>query len=293
VTKVEKVVIMVKPEDLELDQILYNVALYLFQTEQEEAAELLLMSELDEYRPVEIDYFDPRHYEDPEAHYTIGGFLVTLSGPASVKEAIGSSLGVDDNEFLVSMPANSFEEEDSNIAPAIRSIIEQGFAAVLRKPVVIDTHLQLVVDSEGDWREHLRRLAKGPKVTNQGLKRKTNDHIIVWNHLNFRSQAERKIAEALDKRGVLFLPNCVARLGPVDHRHNKEPDFLICHEGKWGVLEVDGTFYHQKTAAQDDERTRQFLRHGIRVIQRFTDERCRNEPEEVVNTFLDILKQNG
>jgi hypothetical protein len=155
VTKVEKVVIMVKPEDLELDQILYNVALYLFQTEQEEAAELLLMCEFEDYEGIDIHYYEPRISDDLDSEYYVEGYLVNLSGPASVKKAIGSS-GVKEEA------RGFFHAPHRHSEPTIRSIIEDSFEAVLRKSVVIDTHLQLVVDSEGDWREHLRRLAKGP-----------------------------------------------------------------------------------------------------------------------------------
>jgi hypothetical protein len=79
-----------------------------------------------------------------------------------------------------------------------------------------------------------------------------------------------RIAVALDRSGVLFLPNCMGRLSGSTGRKNLECDFLVCHEGKWGILEVDGEPYHPaKRAAQDHERDRLFKAHGIRVVERF------------------------
>ena len=42
---------------------------------------------------------------------------------------------------------------------------------------------------------------------------------VLWNGLRFRSKSEVKIAEALDNAKVLYLPNCIARLG-TSHRAN-------------------------------------------------------------------------
>lgn len=111
-----------------------------------------------------------------------------------------------------------------------------------------------------------------------------------WNNFYFRSKSEIKIAEALDRAGVLFYPNSKARLNKAELRVNKESDFLIFHSGKVGILEVDGRDYHQ-TAADDHERDRLFKRHGIRIIERFDATRCWYEPEKVVEEFLEILSQ--
>lgn len=111
-----------------------------------------------------------------------------------------------------------------------------------------------------------------------------------WNNFYFRSQTEIKIAEALDRTGVLFYPNSKARLNQAELRVNKESDFLVFHAGKFGILEVDGRDYHQ-IAADDHERDRLFKRHGIRVIERFDATRCWSAPEQVVEEFLEILSQ--
>lgn len=141
------------------------------------------------------------------------------------------------------------------------------------------------------WRSQLLERAQGEKVDNQG--EGFADNIIVWNGLRFRSESERRIAAALDREGVLFLPNCRARLGPVGKRLNREGDFLVCHEGKWGLLEVDGEPFHPPTRkAQEDERDRLFKQHGMRVVEHFDAARCYETPIEVVKQFLAILKQS-
>jgi len=122
-------------------------------------------------------------------------------------------------------------------------------------------------------------------VSNQGINAPHK-----WNNFNFRSKSEIKIAEALDRAGVLFYPNSKARLNKAELRVNKESDFLVFHSGKVGILEVDGRDYHQ-TAADDHERDRLFKRHGIRIIERFDATRCWNQPEQVVKEFLEILTQ--
>jgi very-short-patch-repair endonuclease len=113
----------------------------------------------------------------------------------------------------------------------------------------------------------------------------------------FRSKTEIEIAKELDRAGVLFFPNCGARLNgyslPNDLenvRRTYEPDFLVCAGGRWGILEVDGEPYHPaERAAYDHERDRLFKNHGIRVVERYDASRCWSNPHEVVREFLKLL----
>ncbi len=123
------------------------------------------------------------------------------------------------------------------------------------------------------------------KPSNQGINAPHE-----WNGFYFRSKTEIKIAEALDRANVLFYPNSKARLNKAEARINKESDFLVFQSGKSGILEVDGRKWHQ-TAADDHERDRLFKRYGIRVIERFDAIRCWEEPDKVVQEFLEILSQ--
>lgn len=117
-----------------------------------------------------------------------------------------------------------------------------------------------------------------------------SENIRVWQNLRFRSESELRIAQALDRAGVLFLPNCKARLGPAGHRENREPDFLVCADGKWGILEVDGESFHPPTrTVHDHERARLFKAHGVRVVEHFDATACYRDPDGVVRQFLALL----
>jgi hypothetical protein len=269
---------MSKPEDLTLDQLLYNAVLYLVQAGQQAAAELLVECELESFE----DDGDPIYGFDHEVVDYDPYTRVLLLAPHVIQHILTSDTDVKRETSTRTYYTNFRRNE-----------IAAAFQAILRRSEVkLAIHVQLIADTESDWREHLRQVAKGQKVTNQGRLREQNDPVIVWKSLIFRSKAEKVIAEALDRAGVMFFPNCAARLGPTEHRHNKEPDFLICCDGKWGILEVDGKALHQE-AAQDHERDRQFRQQGIKVIEHFSGRRCLEEPDEVVQTFIRILQQNG
>jgi len=104
--------------------------------------------------------------------------------------------------------------------------------------------------------------------------------------------SEVRIARALDAAGVLFLPNCLARVEVgSDKRATREADFIVCHNGKWGILEVDGPFHPR--AVVDHERDRAFRGHRIKVIERFDWEECYKDANGVVRRFLTLLDKNG
>jgi very-short-patch-repair endonuclease len=71
-----------------------------------------------------------------------------------------------------------------------------------------------------------------------------------------------------------------------DHR---EPDFLVCKDGVWGILEVS---YHPDRFEKDQEKDTWFKKAGILCIQHYTAERCYNNPADVVDEFLGILAQH-
>jgi hypothetical protein len=113
---------------------------------------------------------------------------------------------------------------------------------------------------------------------------------IEWDQLRFRSRSEIEVYEALKKRNVLFFANATAVLGGKNKK--KEPDFLICQNGKWGILEVMGDLYHTPTTAmQDHDRARLFKDYGVSCIEFYDAKKCYNTPEGVVNDFLDRLSK--
>lgn len=127
-------------------------------------------------------------------------------------------------------------------------------------------------------------------ANNQGVKFNFNNKTHTWQRLTFRSKTEIKIAEALDRAEVLFLPNCLARLNTPNGRANKEADFLICYNGKWGILEVDGPYHTPERRVEEQERERIFRRHGIKVVERFDSSRCYENPDAVVQEFFKMLE---
>ena len=75
-------------------------------------------------------------------------------------------------------------------------------------------------------------------------------------------------------------------------RLNREPDFFICHEGKWGILEVDGAPFHPpERTAIEHERDRLFQDHGILFVQHFDAKRCFEDADSVVKQFLGLLRR--
>ena len=75
-----------------------------------------------------------------------------------------------------------------------------------------------------------------------------------------------------------FLPDRVLNVG--------------CHKGKWGILEVDGELFHPVArTAEDHERDRLFLAHGIKLVQHFDAGECFENVEGVVKKFLYLLEQ--
>ncbi|GAB4232505.1 MAG: hypothetical protein Kow00121_60650 [Elainellaceae cyanobacterium] len=118
-----------------------------------------------------------------------------------------------------------------------------------------------------------------------------------WGGLYLRSEAEIRIAEALDFAGVLFFANARGRVGLQDTQVSDtqltgrvEVDFLIFHQGKCLSLEVDGQHHlAQDQSIRDYARDRVLLRSGVPTV-RFTAKDCLDHPQQVVSETLAILK---
>lgn len=118
-----------------------------------------------------------------------------------------------------------------------------------------------------------------------------SSRLIEHDGLKFRSHSEVRVYEALKKRKVLFFANATALLGSKSTK--REPDFLICQEGKWGILEVMGEHYHPgATAMRDHDRARLFKDYGLYFIEFYDASKCYNTPEAVVTDFLTRLSKS-
>ena len=245
-------------EPSEDDIILASAARFLIDGEEEDAASVLLSCSL------EFWYSGDTWYVGDEQHEALH---VKLTGPRAAHDILTDS----------SQP----------ITRSIRKALE----AVLPERTYIKhftVHAQHV-PIDANWRSELLEIARGIGVHNQAAQGKA---LRVWKNLYFRSQSEIRFAEALDRAGVLFFANCRGRLGSAASRENKEADFLTCHDGKWGILEVDGEPFHPPTrTVQDHARDRAFREHGIRLVEHFDATECYEKADEVVSRFLRLLER--
>ncbi len=171
--------------------------------------------------------------------------------------------------------------------------IINAFDAVLPAKDYVNEIVPLanLVDIEPNWKEQMLEIIQGKEAHNQGVEIK-NRTTIIWRNLRFRSETEKKVAEALERAKVMFLPNCLARLNTEDGRGTREADFIICDNGKWGILEVDGEPFHPPSrTTEDHKRDRDFLAHGIQTVQHYDAHECYQQPDKVVANFLRLLRK--
>lgn len=108
------------------------------------------------------------------------------------------------------------------------------------------------------------------------------------NGINFKSYTEKVIFEELLKHNLLIIPIPTVILGTADC--HKEPDFMILHKNKLGILEVCGEKFHK--TEKDHERRRLFINWGIKTVEFYDASECYNNPKQVVESFLKILKNS-
>jgi hypothetical protein len=178
------------------------------------------------------------------------------------------------------------------ITSAICEALNAAIPGINEEVQHVNAHFE-VRDLDPSWRNNLAEIARGTRVNNQGVAHGSVPAAPVkWRDLNFRSQTEMRIAAALDTTGVLFLPNCLARVNVSDTRVTREVDFLVCSDGKWGILEIDGP-HHHGMAAEDHDRDRLFKDYKIRVIERYPWRKCYDDALGTVQSFLKLLSKNG
>jgi len=205
-------------------------------------------------------------------------------------EQINTNFGINIYTAILRGSRSIYEKIRDKEHPITKSILA-AFNAVFPTDSEVDylTAKANLIDVTPDWKTQMLEIALGKEAHNQGIEIKDRA-TISWNNLRFRSETEKRIAQALDKAGVLFLPNCLARLNTPEGRKNKEPDFVICKDGKWGILEIDGPFHTPATAAEEHERDRYFRDYGIKV-ERYKADKCYQQPDKVVTEFLNLLKK--
>ena len=116
-----------------------------------------------------------------------------------------------------------------------------------------------------------------------------SENEIDWNGFCLHSEAQVKIAEILDRTSTLFIPNSQLRLATPAGRQNQEADFLIFHQNKLGILKIDSELSHPNTT--EDEKCRLLIDSGITLVKHYDATRCSEQPDLVVQEFLEILSQ--
>lgn len=249
------------------EQILASAIRYLLEGDEIEAATLLMSCTLESWHQY-TEYYDP--YDSDTSFEAVE---LLLRGPRKFFDEISSG------EDLRAAPESPITKE-----------IRRSFYAVFGSKYFIKIRTGAsIVSIDTDWRTRLLAESETKQPTNQNS---YEPKPIIYMGMRFSSQPEVEIAKALDRLGVMYLPNCLVRVGSPGNRETRFPDFLISHKGKWGILEVDGKKYHTGRAAEDHDRSRQIERHGgIAYFTRFDAMRCMNDANGVVKEFLDILEK--
>lgn len=244
-------------QQLSGEQVLASAVAYLIEGGDTHVAEQLSFCTVEDYFTEHVD-----DYGDGRVEFRMG---IRLKGPRAACELVNEDL----HERQILMDAFSA------VLPYGEYLVSLEARATVHGP-------------DANWRIELRELAKGKGITNQAS---NADSKHLWQGFKFRSATEMRIAAALDRAGVLFFPLPKARVSPSsESRLNVEPDFVICDEGRWGVLEVDGEPFHPpQRSAIEHERDRMFKGHGVAVVERFDASRCYNEPDKVVQELRWVM----
>ena len=144
-------------------------------------------------------------------------------------------------------------------------------------------------DATPDWKDEAVNYLEKRGISNQGSNYGTEP--IKWENLNFRSPPEVRIAQELKRQNIMFLPNCAGLFSDGKEMKREEPDFLICHKGKWGILEVDGKTYHP-SAAKDHAQGRIYKLNHIKVVERYDAMECLEDFVKIVRQFLEVLDKS-
>lgn len=268
--------------------------------------------------PIHTSEFNPGGIE----HKVTGGALVPLSGHLPYYLELRTGKLLDVLLVLLSLPSSH-----ANKQAELRSKINKWLFTKTRPGVYIeiDNHFHLAYADQRDghgtqhwWRlffdEHSKEKVeivsrsnaltiskKGIEDSNRGTFQSeyaNANSMKEWGGMYFRSESEIRIAEKLDEAGVLFFANARGRISSKDspisseHPGRLEVDFLVCHQGKCMVLEVDGK-HHQENGQilRDYVRDRLLLKERIPTV-RFTAGECFHHASEVVSEFLKILISN-
>ena len=203
--------------------------------------------------------------------------------------------------FFISLPPTLFglfDKRHQNAAIAAIQSVSSGHLTdwngrYYEPGVAFRTQLS---DPDPDWEAKTKALLAQGGATNQGaiselVKQRRGEEMLTYHELKFASASEIRIAQELEKRGVLFFPLAVGVVSEtgVGYKDRREVDFLICQDGVFGVLEVS---YHPNRYEKDSEKNAWIKRHGVLCVEHYSAERCYNNSDEVVGEFLNVLAKH-
>lgn len=152
-----------------------------------------------------------------------------------------------------------------------------------------------LLEVEEGWKNIVRRMIINSNEPNQGIITdkafsKRGQNSLLYNEMKFASKSEIRIAQELESKKILFFPLPLAVRHETGNFYNdhREVDFLICHDGVWGILEIAGNT-HTGRYEKDKEKDAWFKKSGILCIEHYTAENCNNNPKKVVEEFMSIL----
>jgi hypothetical protein len=113
---------------------------------------------------------------------------------------------------------------------------------------------------------------------------------IVWEGMAFRSQAEYRLARALDGHNVWIVPNARGRVGISPRRVTRELDLLVgIDPGIFVGVEIDGPCPQHDRITDEHRRDRLFHAHGVPVEHYGTAE-VYEETERVAAEIIMLAK---
>jgi hypothetical protein len=242
----------------------------------------------------------PTDFEDT-LHRTLVQFLVSSNQKELAAAVLDGEVAITQNcydgslpDYFVDIPVSAYlliasdEKLQQTLRRAFRAVIAGRFSGDDDK-VTIDFRMKLIPVEEG-WQKVVRDEIAKSKGSNQGLvtelvRSRDGRPVLKWNELRYASNSEVRIAQELERRKILFFPLAVAvraETGQVYEDH-REVDFLICHDGVWGILEVA---YHPDRYEKDKEKDAWFKKAGVLCIEHYTSEKCYGQSKQVVDEFL-------
>jgi hypothetical protein len=250
-----------------------------------------------------------RRYEKAEEqlHRTFLEFLTETGHPEIAAAALegGVSYRHDESGYICGLyidltPAGydfiARDEELQQVARMAMRNVATGHILGGQNDYSIEFRMKLT-EVDGDWKAIVRSMILNYKGSNQALvtqicAARDGRPVHTYNELRYASRAEIKIAMELEARKILFFPLAVgvkAETG-IPWKDHREADFLICHDGVWGILEV--AWHSPDRYEKDVEKALWFKKAGILCVEHRTVEACQKAPAQVVEDFLSILAKH-